>query len=157
VQGCCWIENIGNEPQKSAKTMNSDVNSPILLFDGVCNLCNASVQWVLLHDRKGIFRFAALQSEAGQALLRAHGLPTDQLNSAVLLAEGRVWLRSDASLELLRRLGGPWRLLSALRYLPRWLRHPVYDWVARNRYRWFGRQTQCFVPRKEWQERFILM
>ncbi len=135
--------------------MNTEINFPVLLFDGVCNLCNGSVQWVLLHDRKAQFRFAALQSETGQALLRQFGLDPAQLDTVVLVDGDRVFLRSDAPLEVARRLGGGWALLYAFKVLPRPLRNAVYDWVARNRYRWFGRQEACMLPRPEWKGRFV--
>lgn len=135
--------------------MNTAFNFPVLFFDGVCNLCNASVQWVLRHDRRGQFRFAALQSELGRQVLAQHGINAGALDTVVLLAEGRVYTRSDAALELLRRLGGPWAGLSILRRLPRPLRDAVYNWIARNRYRWFGRQESCWLPRPEWKSRFL--
>ncbi|MBL7796724.1 MAG: thiol-disulfide oxidoreductase DCC family protein [Saprospiraceae bacterium] len=129
--------------------------APILLFDGVCNLCNASVQWVLQRDRAAVFRFAALQSEAGQALLARFGLETAHFDTVVLVDGDRIFTRSDAALEILRRLGMPWSALAILRWVPRRLRDAVYNWVARNRYRWFGRQEQCLLPRKEWAQRFL--
>ena len=85
------------------------MTSPVLLFDGVCNLCNASVQWVLLHDRKGIFQFAALQSETGQNLLRKWGRPTHDFDSVVLVDGDRLLLHSDVPLEIVRRIGGTWQ------------------------------------------------
>jgi len=131
------------------------MTSPVLLFDGVCNLCNASVQWVLLHDRKGIFQFAALQSETGQHLLRKWGRPAHDFDSVVLVDGDRLLLQSDVPLEIVRRIGGAWQLLYVFKIIPRPLRDAVYRWVARNRYRWFGRQAECMLPRSEWKERFI--
>ncbi len=133
----------------------SDTDSPILFFDGVCNLCNASVQWVLARDRRGMFRFAALQSAAGQEHLRRFGQDTERFDSVVLIADGRLYTRSDAALEVLRRLGRPWSWTYFLRWIPRPMRDVAYDWVARNRYRWFGRQEECWLPRPEWKERFL--
>lgn len=92
--------------------------APILLFDGVCNLCNASVQWVLQRDRAGIFRFAALQSEAGQDLLARFGLETAHFDTVVLVDGDRIFTRSDAALEILRRLGMPWSALAIMRWAP---------------------------------------
>lgn len=135
--------------------MDSVQHFPVLLFDGVCNLCNTSVQWVLLRDNAGIFRFAALQSETGQALLARVGLVHESFDSVVLVDGNRVFTRSDAALEVLRRLGWPWAAFVVLRWVPRGLRNTVYDWVARNRYRWFGRQEACFLPRPEWKQRFL--
>ncbi len=131
------------------------MTSPVLLFDGVCNLCNASVQWVLLHDRKGIFQFAALQSETGQNLLRKWGRPTHDFDSVVLVDGDRLLLHSDVPLEIVRRIGGAWQVLYVFKIIPRPLRDAVYRWVARNRFRWFGRRAECMLPRKEWKERFI--
>jgi predicted DCC family thiol-disulfide oxidoreductase YuxK len=128
---------------------------PVLLFDGVCNLCNASVQWVLLRDHKALFRFAALQSREGQALLQAHGLAGTALDSVVLCTPEKAYTHSDAALEVLRRLGGGWQLLAVLRFLPAGLRNRVYRWVARNRYRWFGKRESCLLPRPEWKSRFL--
>ncbi|MBL7774456.1 MAG: thiol-disulfide oxidoreductase DCC family protein [Saprospiraceae bacterium] len=133
----------------------SDTDSPILFFDGVCNLCNASVQWVLARDRRGMFRFAALQSAAGQEHLRHFGQDTERFDSVVLIADGRLYTRSDAALEVLRRLGRPWSWTYFLRWIPQPMRDVAYDWVARNRYRWFGRQEECWLPRPEWKERFL--
>ncbi|HMX39282.1 MAG TPA: thiol-disulfide oxidoreductase DCC family protein [Saprospiraceae bacterium] len=135
--------------------MNSEINFPILLFDGVCNLCNHSVQWVLERDTRAQFRFAALQSDLGRSLLERFGLDPERLDTVVLIDGGQAYTRSDAPLELLRRLGGVWACLYPLKALPRTLRNAVYDWVARNRYRWFGRREACMLPRKEWKERFL--
>ncbi len=135
--------------------MKSQVNSPVLLFDGVCNLCNASVQWILTHDRRGVFRFAALQSENGQALLRQFGLDQEKFDSVVLVHNDRIFLRSDAPLEFVRHLGGAWPRLYGFKIIPRFLRDAIYNWIARNRYRWFGRREACMLPRPEWKARFL--
>lgn len=132
-----------------------DFNSAVLLFDGVCNLCNASVQWVLKRDRKGVFKFAALQSEAGQELLRKFGFSPENFDSVVLIAGNRIFTRSDAALETVRRMGGLWSLSAVFKIIPRPIRNALYDWVARNRYRWFGRREECMLPRPEWKERFL--
>lgn len=135
--------------------MNPDIKSPILLFDGVCNLCNASVQWVLKRDRKGIFKFAALQSETGQRLLQQFGFSQENFDTVVLVDGERVFTRSDAPLEIVRRLGGFWSLFFVFKIIPRFIRDAVYNWVARNRYRWFGRKDECMLPRPEWKNRFL--
>ncbi|MBN8678968.1 MAG: thiol-disulfide oxidoreductase DCC family protein [Chitinophagales bacterium] len=128
---------------------------PVLLFDGVCNLCNASVQWVLLRDKKGVFRFAALQSEIGQHLLKARGMSGETLDSVVVVSGEQVLTHSDAPLEVVRLLGGGWSLLYVFRWLPRWIRDSIYRYIARNRYRWFGKKESCMLPRPEWKERFL--
>ena len=135
--------------------MADQTQHPVLLFDGVCNLCNASVQWILLRDKHGIFRFASLQSEQGQALLQQFGLDTETFNSVVLVDNGQLFTQSDAVLQIASQLGLPWSAASVFRILPTGFRNAVYDWVARNRYRWFGRQEQCMLPRPEWKGRFI--
>ncbi len=127
----------------------------MLLFDGVCNLCNASVQWILKRDRKGIFKFAALQSDTGQMLLRQFGLSEKDFDTVVLVADGRIFTRSDAALEIVQRIGGMWSLLAVFKIIPRSIRDTIYDWVARNRYRWFGKKEECMLPRPEWRERFV--
>lgn len=133
----------------------SGTSHPVLLFDGVCNLCNGAVQWILLRDRKGVFHFSALQSDTGQALLQQSGFSAKDFDTIVLVDDQRVFTRSDAALEIARRLGGAWSLLYAFKIVPRPLRDAVYNWVARNRYRWFGRREECMLPRPEWKQRFV--
>lgn len=130
-------------------------DSPILLFDGVCNLCSGAVRFVIRHDPGGRFRFAALQSEAGRRLLVQHGLPADALDTFVLIDGARCFTRSDAAIELARRLGGAWRGLALLRLVPRPIRDAAYGVVVRNRYRWFGRSESCMVPTPELARRFL--
>lgn len=126
-----------------------------MLFDGVCNLCDQTVQFVLKRDKKGYFKFAALQSEAGQALLEQHQLPTEDFDSFVLLENGKLYQRSTAALRVCRRLGGAWPLLYAFIIVPPFIRNAVYNWVSRNRYRWYGKKETCMMPKPEWQERFL--
>jgi predicted DCC family thiol-disulfide oxidoreductase YuxK len=127
----------------------------ILLFDGECNLCNGSVQWILKHDHKAYFKFASLQSPTGQKYLSAFNLPQGSLDTTVLIDENQVFTYSDAPLQVLRKLGFPWSLCVTLSIVPRFLRDGVYRWVARNRYRWFGKSAQCWLPRPEWKDRFL--
>lgn len=127
----------------------------VVLFDGVCNLCNAGVNFLLDHDPDGHFKFAALQSEVGQRLLAACGLPGDDFESFVLVEGGRCYQRSEGALRVARRLPGAWRLLYGFIILPAPLRDRLYDVVARNRYRWFGRRDTCRMPTPELQARFL--
>ena len=131
------------------------MDGPVILFDGVCGLCDRWVSFVLKRDRRCTFRFAALQSEAGASLLRAHGLPRDQLSSVVLIAGGRAYLKSAAILEMLRGLGLPWSLAVAGAALPVGFRDRLYDFVARNRYEWFGRTDTCRIPSPAERARFL--
>jgi len=135
--------------------VNDTQKNPILLFDGVCNLCSTYVEWLLSHDTKGVFRFAPLQSALGQNLLKTHGYTDRALGTMVLVADGTLYVRSDAVLELLRRLGGVWSLAYGFKILPRFLRDAVYKAVANNRYRWFGKRESCWLPRREWADRFL--
>ncbi|MDP4148246.1 MAG: thiol-disulfide oxidoreductase DCC family protein [Bacteroidota bacterium] len=132
------------------------MTGPVLFFDGVCNLCNRSVQFVLKHDKAGKFRFASLQSVAGQDLLKKAGsAPGMYFDSFVLLESGKLYTRSMAALRVLKGLGGPWALLYVFRFIPAFIRDGLYNWIARNRYRWFGRRDECSVPSAEWEGRFL--
>ncbi len=127
----------------------------LVLFDGVCNLCNRSVNFIIDHDPAGYFLFAALQAEAAAPLLARYDLSADYQESIVLVEGGRCYRRSDAALRIARRLPGAWRLLYALVVLPRPLRDVLYDWIAANRYRWFGERETCRVPTPELRARFL--
>jgi predicted DCC family thiol-disulfide oxidoreductase YuxK len=130
-------------------------NKSLLLFDGVCNLCNSSVQFILLRDKKDRFRFASLQSDYGQNLLREHNLPTESFNSLVLVENGKVYQKSTAALRIARKLKGLWPLLFAFIIIPPFIRNFVYDIIAKNRYRWFGKKEECMLPRPEWKQKFL--
>ena len=129
--------------------------SSIILFDGVCNLCNRSVQFILRRDPRGRFRFAAIQSEAGQRILRERGLPAEGVGSIVLLEGGVLYTKSTAGLRIARGLTPPWPLLSLFLIVPRFLRDPVYRLIARNRYRFFGKQEACMLPTPDTRARFL--
>lgn len=130
-----------------------------MLFDGVCNLCNGFVQFVIRHDAAARFRFAALQSEAGQALLLAagHALPTGPTgpDSVLLVVGGRVYSHSAAVLRIAGLLGGFWRVAAVGWLVPRPWRDAAYRFVARHRYRWFGRQDSCWLPTPALRARFL--
>lgn len=128
---------------------------PILLFDGLCNLCNAFVQFTIRMDSEAIFRFASLQSEVGRQLLRDFHLPLEDLKSVVLIHQDKAYTHSDAPLEAARRLGGWWILLYGFKIVPQFLRDSVYNWIARNRYRWFGKEESCWLPTPDLQKRFL--
>ena len=130
-------------------------NKSLLLFDGVCNHCNSSVQFILLRDKKDRFRFASLQSDYGQNLLREHNLPTETFNSLVLVENGKVYKKSTAALRIARKLKGLWPLLFAFIIIPPFIRNFVYDIIAKNRYRWFGKKEECMLPRPEWKQKFL--
>ena len=126
-----------------------------ILFDGVCNLCNGSVQFVIARDPSARFSFAPLQSAAAASLLREAGASPSLPDSMVLVQDGRVYVRSDAALRVARGLRFPWSLAWGLVAVPRVIRDRVYDSVAAHRYRWFGRRDVCMVPTPELQKRFL--
>ena len=127
----------------------------IVVFDGICHLCSGWVRFLLRRDRRGQFRFASMQSATGRGLLQAHGVDPDDPASFLLLESGIARTDSDAILRVLDRLGGPWRAARVLRIVPRVLRDPLYRWIARHRYRLFGRRELCWMPSPEYAARFI--
>jgi predicted DCC family thiol-disulfide oxidoreductase YuxK len=126
-----------------------------VIFDGVCNLCARSVQFILKHETEPRFRFAPVQSPAGARLLNEHGFDCADVTTFVLVSGGKVYTRSSAALRITRHLKGPWKLVRALWLIPRPLRDWMYDVVARNRYRWFGKTDACMVPTPGLQARFL--
>lgn len=136
---------------------SADPEARVVLFDGVCNLCNGTVQFIIDRDPAARFRFASLQSEAAARVLRAHGRepPPGDPESVVLVEGGRVYERSDAALRIARALGLPWSLAGLGLLLPRALRDGIYRFVARRRYRWFGREESCRVPTPALRARFL--
>jgi len=129
----------------------------VVLFDGVCNLCSRTVQFIIHHDPRGQFQFASQQSEAGQKLLEQHSIPpSEALADSVVVIEGdRAYLESDAALHILYRLGGFWSKLYILRFVPKPLRDWIYGLIAHNRYRIFGKQESCMVPTPDLLKRFL--
>ncbi|WP_417618640.1 thiol-disulfide oxidoreductase DCC family protein [Oceanisphaera sp.] len=129
---------------------------PILLFDGVCNLCTGSVRFVIQRDREKRFLFASLQSSIAKELLEHNGVePADYLGSIVLIDGNGIWLRSTAALRTAGRLSGLWPLMQVFLLVPRPLRDWVYDFVGARRYRWFGRTHTCWVPAQDVSDRFL--
>ncbi|WP_127588127.1 thiol-disulfide oxidoreductase DCC family protein [Paenibacillus koleovorans] len=134
--------------------MNSQTPS-IVLFDGECSFCDSSVQFILKRDPAGRFRYAALQSEAARRLLTGHDIDPSRLDSIVLLEEGRCYTESTAALRIARHLQGWPRWAAPLHIVPRPIRDGVYRFVARHRYRWFGRRDQCLLPPPDIRRRFL--
>jgi predicted DCC family thiol-disulfide oxidoreductase YuxK len=124
---------------------------PVILFDGVCNLCTGSVQFVIERDSRKQFRFASLQSPIAEKLLGRR----DDLESMVLVQDGEIYRKSTAALLIAKRLDGLWPLLAAFLVMPRFLRDAVYDWIGRRRYRMFGKRDACWVPNADLAERFL--
>jgi len=126
------------------------VNHGIVLFDGVCNLCNSSVQFIIKRDTKDYFRFDSLQSY----IEKGNSLPINE-DSIILIENGQFYSRSTAALRIAKRLNGLWKLLYVFIIVPPFIRNAVYDYIARNRYRWFGKQDSCMMPTAEMREKFL--
>ena len=128
---------------------------PIILFDGVCNLCNYSVQYVIKHDPDAVFQFASLQGETGRQLLRQYGLSANDLNSFVLIRDNKAYTRSSAALTVTKQLTGLTKLLYGFIIVPPFIRNAVYSFIAKNRYKWFGKKDSCMIPIAGLKSRFL--
>jgi len=128
---------------------------PIILFDGVCNLCNGALQFVIRHDKDEKFLFAALQSSFGQQLLQRHQLPSQQLDSVILLQDEKVYTKSTAALKVAHQLNGASKLMYFFIIVPKFIRDGVYGWIASHRYKWFGKTNECMIPTPQLKGRFL--
>ncbi|MFC0091627.1 thiol-disulfide oxidoreductase DCC family protein [Allobacillus sp. GCM10007491] len=126
----------------------------IILFDGVCNLCNDAVRFLIKRDSKDQFRFASLQSDLGRKVMNQ--LKTNGVSSIILIESGKIYTKSTAALRIARHLPSPWKYFHPLIILPHTLRDPVYNYIARNRYQWFGTQDSCMVPTPDNRRKFLL-
>lgn len=136
--------------------MDAAKGKKIILFDGVCNLCNGAVQWIIRRDASDVFRFASLQSEVGRELTRSRQIDTDKVDSIILIDPGvAYYIKSDAALEIARNLKGYKLLPSLFGWIPKGIRDGIYDLVARNRYRLFGKKQECMVPTPDLKNRFL--
>lgn len=135
--------------------MNEHEIHPVILFDGVCNLCNTSVQFVIKHDTKRLFRYASLQSSFGEKILKENNLSADVFNSFILFENDTIYTRSTAALLVAKRLNGFIRILYGFIIIPEFIRNAVYNFIARNRYRWFGKRETCWLPSPELKELFL--
>jgi predicted DCC family thiol-disulfide oxidoreductase YuxK len=131
------------------------MDHPVVIFDGVCNLCNASVRFIIRHDPEAVFRFAPIQSKAAQKLLGGTTLPVDSSDSVLLVDGNNVYSESTAALMIARKLKGGWHLLYGLMIIPSPIRDAIYRLVARNRYRIFGKREQCMIPEPDALYRFL--
>ncbi|MCM5662905.1 thiol-disulfide oxidoreductase DCC family protein [Galbibacter mesophilus] len=137
--------------------MEKETNKKIILFDGVCNLCNNSVQFVIKRDTKNVFQFASLQSDIGMKLLAERNIDPNETDSIVLIEPNiAYYTKSDAAIEIAKELGGGWQLLSVFDYiLPKSIRDTIYDFIAKNRYKWFGKKEACPLPTPEQKAKFL--
>lgn len=127
---------------------------PIILFDGVCDLCNRAVQFVIRHDRRGIFHFASLQSHTAKKLIPEHLLKSG-FDSFILIEEGKIYTQSTAALKTAYRLDGMIKLLYGFIIVPAFIRNAIYNLIARNRYKWFGKRQECMIPSPDIRSRFL--
>lgn len=127
----------------------------VVLIDGVCHLCQGLTRFILQRDPAGTFHFASLQSDIGEMLLKEGGLPVDVIDTVVLIEDGRYYTKSAAALRIVRRLKFPWPFLYGLIIIPSPIRNALYRWVARNRYRWFGKDEMCLLPTPDIKDRFL--
>ncbi len=128
----------------------------IILFDGVCNFCDNSIKWIIKHDKKDKFRFASLQSEVGKKLISERGMDPEEMDSMVLIEPGVAYYKkSTAALEISKELSGGYSLLSNFSFLPEGFRDSIYNVIARNRYKWFGKKEECMIPSPELRSKFL--
>ncbi|MDP5045025.1 MAG: thiol-disulfide oxidoreductase DCC family protein [Leeuwenhoekiella sp.] len=131
------------------------MDSKIILFDGVCNLCNGAINFVIKQDSKAVFKFASLQSETGMRLLKKHKIDPQKTDSIILVEEDKVSVKSTAALRISRFLDKGYPLLYGFMIIPGFIRNYVYDFIARNRYKWFGKKESCMIPTPELKSRFL--
>jgi predicted DCC family thiol-disulfide oxidoreductase YuxK len=135
---------------------NLPLNKKIILFDGVCNLCNSAVQFVIKHDKDDLFRFVALQSDLGQEILKYIGIDSKNIDSIILYEPSvAYYYKSDAALQIVKSLGGLFSLGIIFKIIPRGIRNQLYDYIARNRYKWYGKKESCMIPTPELKVKFL--
>jgi len=138
------------------ENLNLPKNKKIILFDGVCNLCDNTVQHIIKHDKNDIFRFVALQSELGQKIINYIGIDTSKTDSIILYEPGRAYYyKSEAAIKIAKELRGIYFLLGIFSFIPKSLSNKVYDYIAKNRYKWYGRKDECMIPTPELKAKFL--
>ena len=135
--------------------MNKQFTHSIILFDGVCNLCNGAVNFVIKRDPRNVFKFTPLQEKQGVLLLKKHAVDSRKLDSIVLIENGNVYIKSSAALRIARKMSNLWPLFFVLLIIPSFIRDGVYDFIAKNRYKWFGKKEQCMIPTPGMKEKFL--
>lgn len=130
-------------------------NQNIILFDGVCNLCSVSVQFIIERDHDNIFKFASLQSNYGQEVLKKHQLPSEDFDSFILLENNQIYQRSTAALKVAKQLSWPLKAMYVFIIIPPFIRNFVYNFIAKNRYKWFGKKNECWLPTPDLKAKFL--
>jgi len=132
------------------------LHKKIILFDGVCNLCSSAVQFIIKHDKKDVFRFVALQSEKGQEILAYIGIDSKSIDSIVLYEPGiAYYYKSEAALQIAKNLDGFWHFGIVFKIIPKEVRNHIYDYIAKNRYKWYGKKESCMIPTAELKSKFL--
>lgn len=146
---------MGGAIGETRKQLKAQQQQAVLLYDGLCCLCNRTVHFLLRIDHRNVLHFAALQSTSAKSLLEQvdHSRPLP--DGVVLIHNGKIYTESDAALKSLQLIGGIWKLVAILRFIPHFIRNPIYRIVARNRYKWFGKYDSCPLPKPEWKHRFL--
>jgi len=135
---------------------NLPKDKKIILFDGICNLCDATVQFIIKRDKKDMYRFVALQSELGQQIIKHIGIDTSKTDSIILYEPGHAYYyKAEAAIKIATQLGGFFPLMGTFSILPAWLSNKVYDYVAKNRYKWYGKKDECMIPTPEMKAKFL--
>lgn len=127
----------------------------VILFDGVCNLCNSSVNLIIKHDPKNKFMFGAIQSDAGQNLIKKYNIDPKKTDSIILIKNNKAYVKSTAALKIAKQMSGAYPLLYIFMVLPLFIRNWVYDFIAKNRYQWYGKKDHCMIPTKELKQKFL--
>lgn len=146
---------IHNQETKKVNFQEVAKNKTVILFDGVCNLCNSAINFVIDNDKNNNFHFASLQSEFGQALLTHFGRNTADFDSMIVYENGKIQTKSTAALRIAAGLSGAWKFLAVFKIVPTFLRNAVYNLIAKNRYKWFGKKNECRIPTPELKAKFI--
>ena len=137
-------------------SINLENNKQLILFDGVCNLCEASVQYVIKHDKNDVFRYTALQSDAGQEIIKKFNIDREKMDSILLYSpENGISYKSTAALKIASKLGFPRNLMAVFLIVPAFIRNWVYDFIAKNRYQWYGKKDECMIPTPELKSKFL--
>lgn len=131
---------------------NEEIHA-LIFFDGVCNFCNSSINFIIRNDKKGYFQFSALQSETAKSYLP--NLNQDNIESVILVENGKIYNKSTAALKIARKLDGLWPVLYVFIFLPKFMRDPIYDLIGKNRYKWFGKKNECMIPGPDIKKRFM--
>ena len=136
--------------------LNLPPNKKIILFDGVCNLCDSAVQFVIKHDKNDAFRFVTIQSELGQQILKHIGISHVNIDSIILYEPGiAYYYKSSAAIQIAKNLGGIWHYGTVFRVIPTGISNKLYDYIAKNRYKWYGKKEQCMIPTKDLKVKFL--